>query len=89
MKLEGEFVWHTHPETDELFLVVQGELRIQLRDGDVMLGPGQLCVVPRGVEHRPVTNGVVHAVLIEPQGVTNTGDASPGTRSAPHDTSLA
>ena len=75
VKLKGEFVWHTHEETDELFLVVQGELTIQLRDGDVMLGPGQMYVVPRGVEHCPTAEGEVHAVLIEPVGVINTGSA--------------
>lgn len=74
VKLQGEFVWHTHEETDELFLVVSGELTIQLRDGDVVLRPGQLYVVPRGVEHCPRALGEVHAVLIEPAGVVNTGD---------------
>ena len=75
VKIEGEFVWHTHDDTDELFLVVDGQLTIQLRDGDVSLGPGQLYVVPRGVEHCPLGRGVVHAVLIEPAGVVNTGNA--------------
>jgi len=75
VKLQGEFVWHTHDDTDELFLVVSGELRIQLRDGDVVLCPGQLFVVPRGIEHCPIADGEVHAVLIEPVGVVNTGDA--------------
>ena len=87
VKLQGEFVWHTHEDTDELFLVLDGELTIQLRDGDVTLGPGQLYVVPRGVEHCPVAGGEVSAVLIEPQGVVNTGDAG-GELTAPHDTSL-
>lgn len=75
VKLEGEFPWHTHQETDELFLVVQGELTIRLRTGDVVLGPGQLYVVPRGVEHSPLAPSEVQAVLIEPAGVVNTGDA--------------
>jgi len=66
--------WHTHDDTDELFMVVDGELTIQLRDGDVRLGPGQLFVVPRGVEHCPIADGEVHALLIEPAGVVNTGD---------------
>ena len=74
-KLEGEFVWHSHDDTDELFLVLDGELVIKLRDGDVTLRPGQLYVVPRGVEHCPVAEGEVRAVLIEPAGVVNTGNA--------------
>lgn len=75
VKLEGEFVWHTHEDTDELFLVVSGRLTIQLRERDVVLGPGQLFVVPRGVEHCPRADEEVHAVLVEPRGVVNTGDA--------------
>ncbi len=73
-KFKGEFVWHSHPDTDELFLVVAGNLVIQLRTGDVRLAPGQLYVVPRGVEHCPITDGQVSAILIEPTGVVNTGD---------------
>jgi mannose-6-phosphate isomerase-like protein (cupin superfamily) len=87
VKLQGEFVWHTHDDTDELFLVVSGELRIQLRDGDVVLRPGQLFVVPRGIEHCPIADGEVHAVLIEPIGVVNTGDAG-GALTATYDDSL-
>lgn len=87
VKLKGEFVWHTHDDTDELFLVVSGELTIQLRDGDVVLRPGQLFVVPRGVEHCPIAEGEVHAVLIEPVGVVNTGDAV-GALTATYDDSL-
>src|SRR3954453_17820457 len=75
VKLHGEFTWHTHEDTDELFLVIDGELTIQLRDGDVRLGPGQLYVVPCGVEHCPPAQGEVSALLIEPHGVVNTGDA--------------
>ena len=75
VKLQGEFVWHSHPDTDELFLVIDGTLTIQLRDGAVTLGPGQLYVVPRGVEHCPLAEGEVAAVLIEPVGVVNAGDA--------------
>ena len=75
VKVKGEFVWHTHDDTDELFIVVAGELSIQLRDGDVRLSAGQLFVVPRGVAHCPVAEGEVHALLIEPTGVVNTGDA--------------
>ncbi len=88
VKVEGEFVWHTHDDTDELFLVVRGELTIQLRDGDVVLRPGQLFVVPRGVEHCPVADGEVHALLIEPAGVVNTGSAG-GEMTASYDDSLA
>jgi mannose-6-phosphate isomerase-like protein (cupin superfamily) len=88
VKIRGEFVWHTHDETDELFLVVKGELTIRLRDGDVTLGPGQLFVVPRGVEHCPIADGEVHAVLIEPVGVVNTGSAG-GPLTAAYDDSLA
>lgn len=88
VKLGGEFVWHKHDDTDELFFVIAGELTIQLRDGDVRLGPGQLFVVPKGVEHCPVAEGEVHAMLIEPAGVVNTGDAG-GPLTATHDDSLA
>lgn len=88
VKLQGEFVWHTHDDTDELFLVLDGELVLQLRDGDVTLRPGQLFVVPRGVEHCPVAEGEVRAVLIEPAGVVNTGSAG-GSLTAGYDDSLA
>lgn len=73
VKVKGDFVWHAHEHTDELFLVVDGQLIIQLRDRDVVLGPGQLFVVPRGVEHRPRADGEVKALLLEPAGVVNTG----------------
>lgn len=75
MKVQGEVVWHRHADTDELFLVVEGELTIQMREGHVVLRPGQLYVVPRGVEHCPRADGEVQAVLMEPAGVVNTGDA--------------
>jgi mannose-6-phosphate isomerase-like protein (cupin superfamily) len=88
VKVKGEFVWHTHEDTDELFLVIDGALTIQLRDGNVNLRPGQLYVVPRGVEHCPIADGEVHAMLIEPVGVVNTGDAG-GSLTAVHDDSLA
>ncbi len=74
VKLRGEFVWHAHPETDDFFLVLKGNLTIELRDGDVHLGPGELYVVPKGVEHRPVAAEEVHLLLIEPLGTPNTGD---------------
>lgn len=87
VKLKGEFVWHTHDDTDELFLVIEGRLTIQLRDGDVTLGPGQLFVVPRGVEHCPIADGDVAAMLIEPAGVVNTGSAG-GELTATYDDTL-
>ena len=91
-KLKGEFVWHTHDDTDELFLVIEGRLTIQLRDAQgveqgVSLGPGQLYVVPRGVEHCPITDGDVSVLLIEPAGVVNTGDQG-GDLTASYDDSL-
>ena len=76
VKVRGEFVWHSHPDTDDLFLVLKGHLTIQLRDGDVHLGPGDLYVVPKGVEHRPVAEDEVHLLLIEPAGTPNTGDSA-------------
>jgi mannose-6-phosphate isomerase-like protein (cupin superfamily) len=88
VKVQGEFVWHTHDDTDELFFVQAGRLTIQLRDREVVLGPGQLYVVPRGVEHRPVAADEVHAILIEPKGVVNTGEAG-GPLTASYDDSLA
>jgi mannose-6-phosphate isomerase-like protein (cupin superfamily) len=72
-KLEGSFVWHSHVDADELFLVLQGTLTIELRDGRVELGAGQMVVVPRGVEHLPVADGEVHVLLFEPAGTLNTG----------------
>jgi len=75
VKLRGEFTWHRHPDTDEFFLVVDGQLTIQLREGDVVLSPGELFVVPQGVEHCPKADVETSAMLIEPRGVVNTGDA--------------
>jgi mannose-6-phosphate isomerase-like protein (cupin superfamily) len=75
VKLEGDFVWHSHAETDETFFVVEGELRIDFRDGAVTIGPGEMFVVPKGVEHKPFAAGEVKLMLIEPKGVVNTGDA--------------
>jgi mannose-6-phosphate isomerase-like protein (cupin superfamily) len=82
-KTKGEFVWHTHPDTDDFFLVVKGELTIQLRDRDVVLGPGELFVVPRGVEHCPRADEGAEILLIEPRGTVNTGDAEPVGLTAP------
>ena len=74
VKLEGEFVWHHHDDEDELFWVVSGRLRMELRDGEVVLEAGELLVVPKGVEHRPVAEGETHVVLIEPKSTLNTGN---------------
>jgi mannose-6-phosphate isomerase-like protein (cupin superfamily) len=80
VRVEGEFVWHSHAETDDFFLVLDGELDIELRDGTVTLRPGELFVVPRGVEHRPVARkGEVKLLLIEPRGTPNTGDQATAT----------
>jgi mannose-6-phosphate isomerase-like protein (cupin superfamily) len=76
VKAKGEFVWHKHDDTDDFFLVLKGHLVIELRDGTVSLGPGELFVVPKGVEHRPVANEEVHLLLIEPTGTPNTGNAA-------------
>ena len=73
-KVQGDFVWHRHAEEDELFIVVRGELIIELRDGQVTLGPGELVVVPKGLEHRPVAREEVHLMLIEPKATRHTGD---------------
>jgi mannose-6-phosphate isomerase-like protein (cupin superfamily) len=75
VKVKGEFVWHKHDETDDLFLVLDGHLTIQLRDRNVELDEGELFVVPRGVEHCPKADGEAHLLLIEPAGTPNTGDA--------------
>jgi mannose-6-phosphate isomerase-like protein (cupin superfamily) len=74
VKVKGEFVWHSHAETDDFFLVLKGNLTIQLRDGEVKLAPGDLYVVPKGVEHRPVAEEETYLLLIEPCGTPSTGD---------------
>ena len=74
VKVKGEFVWHKHDDTDDFFLVIKGRLNIQLRDRTISLGPGEIYVVPKGVEHRPVAEDEVHMLLIEPTGTPNTGD---------------
>lgn len=91
VRLVGEFVWHIHPDTDELFLVLDGTLVIQLREADggaVTVGAGQMFVVPKGVEHCPRADGEVRAMIIEPAGVVNTGDAG-GALTATYDDTLA
>ena len=75
VKVDGEFVWHKHDETDDFFLVLSGRLTIQLRDRNVVLGPGELFVVPKGVEHCPKAEEETHVLLIEPRDTVNTGDA--------------
>ena len=74
VKLKGLFIWHSHPETDDFFLVLSGRLTIEMREGAVTLGPGELYVVPRGVEHCPVAEEETELLLIEPAGTPNTGD---------------
>ena len=74
VKLKGEFVWHHHEEEDELFLVVQGRLRMRLRDREIAIGAGEFLIVPRGVEHLPVADEEVHVLLFEPAGTLNTGN---------------
>ena len=74
VKVQGEFVWHKHDETDDFFLILSGELTIWLRDGDVVLKAGEMFVVPQGVEHQPFAVEEAHVLLIEPSGTPNTGD---------------
>jgi mannose-6-phosphate isomerase-like protein (cupin superfamily) len=76
VKVQGEFVWHAHADTDDFFLVLKGRLTIRLRDREVVLGPGELFVVPRGVEHQPFAEEETHLLLIEPSGTPNTGDTA-------------
>jgi mannose-6-phosphate isomerase-like protein (cupin superfamily) len=76
VKVLGEFVWHAHPDTDDFFLVLQGRLTIRLRDREVTLSPGELFVVPRGVEHQPFAAEECHLLLIEPTGTPNTGNTT-------------
>ena len=75
VKVQGEFVWHTHDDTDDFFLVLDGQLEVRLRDRTVVLGPGELFVVPRGVEHQTYAEHEASLLLIEPTGTPNTGDA--------------
>jgi mannose-6-phosphate isomerase-like protein (cupin superfamily) len=74
VKIQGDFVWHSHEHEDELFLVLHGRLDIELRDGVVSLGPGEMVVVPQGVEHRPVAREEVHLLLVETAGIKHTGE---------------
>lgn len=84
VKLKGDFVWHDHKDTDETFIVIEGRLRIDFRDGAVEIGAGEMFVVPKGVEHKPYAENEVKMMLIEPRGVLNTGDAG-GDRTAQND----
>ena len=84
VKIQGEFVWHDHKDTDEVFVVLEGEMEIGFRDGDVTLRKGDLYVVPKGVEHITRAKGECHCMLIEPRGVLNTGEAG-GAMTAEND----
>jgi mannose-6-phosphate isomerase-like protein (cupin superfamily) len=84
-RLEGEFVWHDHKDTDEAFLVLDGTLRIDFRDGAITLNAGEMYVVPKGVEHKPSAEREVKLLIIEPRGVRNTGHLETGQRTAPND----
>jgi mannose-6-phosphate isomerase-like protein (cupin superfamily) len=90
VKLKGEFVWHRHSDTDETFIVLEGELRIDFRDGpsgdgSIVLRAGQMAVVPKGVEHKPCADAEVKLLLIEPRGVLNTGDGTTNGRTVEND----
>ena len=85
VKIEGDFVWHSHADTDETFIVIEGNLRIDFRDGFVELSAGEMYVVPKGLEHKPYAAHEVKMLLIEPQGILNTGDEAAGDRTANND----
>ncbi len=76
VKFQGQFPWHKHDDTDDFFLVLKGEMIMRLRDGDVTVGPGEVFVVPQGMEHAPYAEHETHVLLIEPKGTPNTGDAA-------------
>ena len=80
VKVKGPFTWHKHDETDDFFLVLKGRITIQMRQGNVSLGAGEMFVVPRGVEHCPVADNEAHLLLIEPTGTPNTGDSATAVR---------
>jgi mannose-6-phosphate isomerase-like protein (cupin superfamily) len=82
VKVKGPFIWHKHDETDDFFLVLKGRITIQMREGSVSLGAGEMFVVPRGVEHCPVADDEAHLLLIEPTGTPNTGDSATAARRA-------
>jgi mannose-6-phosphate isomerase-like protein (cupin superfamily) len=84
VRLQGDFIWHDHKDTDDTFIVIEGNLRIDLRDGAVHVGPGEMFIVPKGVEHKPYAEKEVKLLLIEPRGVRNSGHEG-GERTAPND----
>lgn len=84
VKVEGDFVWHDHKDTDEVFVVLEGQLKIEFRDGEVNLSAGEMFVVPKGVEHKPYAAQECHLLLVEPRGVVNTGEAG-GEKTADND----
>jgi mannose-6-phosphate isomerase-like protein (cupin superfamily) len=84
VKLQGDFIWHDHQDTDETFIVIEGSLRIDFRDGSVHIGAGEMFVVPKGVQHKPYSEHEVKLLLIEPRGVPNTGEEG-GERTAKND----
>ncbi len=84
VKIQGEFVWHDHADTDDVFIVIDGEMEIELRDRVVPVRAGEMFVVPKGVEHRPRAERECHVLLVEPRGVVNTGNAG-GELTAPND----
>ncbi|MFB5676890.1 cupin domain-containing protein [Paenibacillus terreus] len=75
VKIVGDFVWHSHQDTDEVFIVLEGELLIDFRDGQVKISQGEMFIVPRGIEHKPFANEECRIMLVEPRGVVNTGEA--------------
>ncbi|MGE5375852.1 MAG: cupin domain-containing protein [Bacteroidota bacterium] len=83
-KVQGEFVWHDHPETDEVFIVLKGRLELQLREASILLNEGEMFVVPKGVEHKPVAQEECHILLVEPAGTINTGSVV-DEKTAPND----
>jgi mannose-6-phosphate isomerase-like protein (cupin superfamily) len=85
VKIEGDFIWHSHKDTDETFIVLDGELKIDFRDGKVNLRSGEMFVVPKGLEHKPYAEKEVKMLLIEPRGVLNTGDEEVSERTAKND----
>lgn len=75
VKIKGDFVWHNHPDTDEVFIVIEGSMKIEFKDGVIELNEGEMYVVPKGVEHKPFAEKECKVLLVEPRGVVNTGDA--------------
>ena len=84
VKIEGEFVWHDHPDTDEVFIVIEGTMQIEFEDRTIELNEGEMLVVPKGVRHKPYAEEECKVMLVEPRGVVNTGDAE-GNLTAPND----